>query len=1517
MDVAKQNVANIYPLTSLQEGFLFHALANMDDSYIQQIVYVLKGQFDEARFTQVWQQLIDRHDILRTAFIHTGADRPLQLVLKKRKPVLETFDLRHSDADGQNKRRQQLKLRDRRRGFQLDKDCLMRFTLLYLSDDLTEVIWSHHHIILDGWSLGILLNEYTTLYENPLADLPYSPPFAGYVKWLEQKDRQKSRAYWRQYLDDYQNEIKLPFTLPYPASDNQRVRAAFELPKDLVDGIQHLSRQLQVSLNSILQGVWAILLAKYNDCDDVVFAVAVSGRPGEIEHVEQMVGLFINTIPVRIKLTPELTIAELFAQIQTQSLQSEQHHYSPLQTIQNEHPLKNRLLSTHLTFENFPLDERFKQMTEADADASGLQVQNAEVIERTHYPLDIQFLPSASGLKVQMAYSADYQPDMHLRIEQHLNYLLEQICQSVEARLSTVSLLTAAEKQVLIARSEAGVKVFVFESLLQSFNQVVTRQGDNTALVFEDKSMTYSELNHAANVLAQRLYQQGLQAGDFVGLCFDRSMHPVVAILGVLKGGMVYVPMDPSLPIERMKFMAQDSGIKLLLSDEANQARIQQFTVTSLLLDLNEMSMAAEPTSLQQWSAQPESPAYVIYTSGSTGQPKGVLVSHGNMARLFSAADQLFDFNADDTWCLFHSFGFDFSVWEIWGALRYGAKLVIVPYWLARSPADFHHLLQAEKVSVLNQTPTAFNQLIEHDQQSTAKLDALRYVIFGGEKLDFRCLAPWFKAYSAQPQLINMYGITETTVHVTFKKITPELAQWHCSNIGQALPDLQVYVLDHLGQLCAPGVPGELYVGGAGVCLGYLNRAELTAERFVHLPQIHAGERLFYRTGDAGRVLDNGDLEYLGRLDQQVQFHGYRIELGEIEQAFMRVAGVDQVVVLVKQDAEGEQTIIAFYTGQSSQAIESSNLREQLSQSLPAYMIPGQLRHIEQFPLTANGKVDKNALTELPLSEQKNYQPATNTAEQILVQIWANLLPAEQVGIHDDFFALGGDSIQAIRVVSALRKQGFAIEVQDIFRYPTVYQLAPWLTKVEQSKERNQIVGEIPLTPVQHWFFQHNGEYSHHFNHSALLEASSGRWQALWVEQAWNQLLQHNDALRCSFKQNEQTVQAVILSAQDVSLKVQTLSLMAEDDVEQAMVQYADKIQAGFDLNKPPLVALVIFQCPTGDRLLIVIHHLLVDGVSWRILLEDFSELYQGMETGQACTLTHISDGYADWAQGLADYSKSRQLLTELPYWNDVISKAEPQPWTEHSCLYQQAKTIQHTFDRELTQQLLEQANSRFSTTTEELLLAALVPTLHAWRGIQSSLLLLEGHGREAVVQGVEISRTIGWFTALYPFALQNIVGRDLGYQIKAVKENLRNVPGKGIGYGILQYLTEAKLRAGQSLAFQPCLVFNYLGRFDDQDQSGIYRVLKNDVGLAVSSQARRPAALEYSAMFLGDQLLIDWRYDTQCFDQTEIEKLATLYQQNLQLVIELCTAGEKKEITPSDLTYNDLTLDELDDIFS
>lgn len=586
---------------------------------------------------------------------------------------------------------------------------------------------------------------------------------------------------------------------------------------------------------------------------------------------------------------------------------------------------------------------------------------------------------------------------------------------------------------------------FPYETLHRSFERQADRTPDAIAVQFGSNHSTYRELDERSNQLARLLSLRGLERDSLVAICLERSLELIVSMLAVLKAGAGYLPLDPSYPSERLGFILEDANPSVILMEEALADQVRQSGRSVICLDKDRELIAGQQSSRLHDRASLDNLAYVIYTSGSTGKPKGVMVNHGNVSRLLQATAPWFNFNSADVWTLFHSSAFDFSVWEIWGCLLTGGRLVCVPYWVTRSPRDFYSLLAKERVTVLNQTPAAFYQLIQVEESGTVEQLALRYVIFGGEALNFANLRPWFDRHGdRKPQLINMYGITETTVHVTYRPITAKDALTETrSLIGAPIPDLRLYLLDSELQPVAPGATGEIYVGGAGVALGYLNRPELTAERFVPDRFAQGSGARMYKSGDLGRRTDDGDIEYLGRGDMQVKIRGFRIELGEIEATLANHPGVQQAVALARNDGPGEPKLVAYVVAKAGQVPTADELRDFLKQKLPAHMVPFAYIHMDSLPLTVNGKIDRKHLPPPAASVPAEAESASSPLEKRIIDIWRGVLDVRHVGAGDNFFDLGGDSLLLAAVHARLQKElNVDIPITDLFEFPTVRSLA-------------------------------------------------------------------------------------------------------------------------------------------------------------------------------------------------------------------------------------------------------------------------------------------------------------------------------------------------------------------------------------------------------------------------------------------------------------------------------------------
>jgi amino acid adenylation domain-containing protein len=1041
---------SIYPLTALQQGMLYHTLAEPNSGVnIEQVICHLPEVVEADALRAAWERLLARHGVLRTRFRWEGVEAPLQEVPAAVNLAWTECDWSLLQPAEQEALFEGFLHADRRRGFSLEQAPLLRVALLRLGAENCRLVWTFHHAILDGRCYPTLLQEvfadYAAARRGEAFHAPARPEYRAFVEWLNQRDAAASDEFWREQLSGVVAATPLPVDRSAPPASTVENEprlgvATARVPAATVQRLRALAAAHDFTLGTLLQGAWALLLARHSGATDVVFGATRACRKEGPPGVEAMIGLLINTVPLRVPIACQASLLSCLQDLRARWLAIRAHEQAPLPRIQrmSDVPPGLPIFDSLVVIENYRITDRLRELDPAWAR------RTVEMREQTNYALTLAVGVNCEiGLRLfydRRRYQPDFAGGLLAELQEFFTAMLQNPHQTLAAVLEQ---RPAADSAPSPARRVFPPR----ETLISLFEAQVRKTPDRIALTGVATQLTYRELDARAEALARRLRARGVAPEVRVGLFVDRSPELIVAIVAILKAGGAYVPIDPTYPPERISFLLADAGAGVLVTHNGLESRLPPNHARIVRVDEpGDEPAAAAPST----PAKPDSLAYVIYTSGSTGKPKGVEITHHNVVRLFQGAAEWFDFGAEDVWTMFHSPAFDFSVWEIWGALLYGGRLVIVPYGVSRSPADFLQLLARERVTVLNQTPSAFRQLqfAEAENPPPGGL-ALRYVVFGGEALDVRGLRPWFERHGdARPKLVNMYGITETTVHVTVRPLTKADTDGG-SVIGVPLPDLQLYVLDAERRPVAPGETGELYVGGAGLARGYLNRPELTAERFIPSPFV-PGQRL-YRTGDLARPLAHGDLEYLGRGDQQVKIRGFRIELGEIESVLADFAGVRGAVVVARADGAGDKRLIAYLAADLQRRPSAAQLREHCGTRLPDYMVPAAFVVLERLPLTAHGKIDRATLPEPPAERPDLASPyiAPRTeAERTIAAAWCNVLNLECVGLDDNFYELGGDSLSLVTLVGRLRTVGYpAVTITDFFQYPTVGALARHLGK--------------------------------------------------------------------------------------------------------------------------------------------------------------------------------------------------------------------------------------------------------------------------------------------------------------------------------------------------------------------------------------------------------------------------------------------------------------------------------------
>ncbi|MEG5038381.1 MULTISPECIES: amino acid adenylation domain-containing protein [unclassified Microcoleus] len=1254
----------------------------------------ITGQLNAEALRQSIEKIIERHEVLRTAFAAVEG-QPIQVVAAAGDWTLPLIDLSDRSPDDREVEVQRLSASSAREPFDLGQSSLLRAKLLRLDETEHVLLLTVHHIVFDGWSLGVFLRELAEFYQAFSSnDLPLLSPlpiqYADFATWQRQQLQgeilETQLGYWKQQLSGSLPILNLPTDFPRPAVQTfQGARQTWELPKDLSLALAGLGQQEKATLFMTLLAAFKTLLYRYTGQTDILVGSPIANR--NRSEIEALIGFFVNTLVLRSDLNGNPTFRELLRSVREVALGAYAHQDVPIEKLVEELQPERDLSYSPLFQVGFALQNGLTQTLELP----GLTLNSHEIDTGTaNFDLMLFLEETERGLTATWEYSTNlFQPSTIARMHGHFQILLEGIIANADTRISELPLLSDRERhQLLIEWNNTQVDYPKDSTIHQLFEAQVERTPDAIAVVFEDQKLTYRELNKRANQVAHYLQKVGVKPEVLVGICTERSLDTIVGLLGILKAGAAYVPLDPANPSERNAFILQDASVSVLLTQEKLLGSLSKYSGQVVCLDADCPAIAQNSTDNPNSHPTAENLAYVIYTSGSTGQPKGVLVTHGNVVRLFAATQSWYNFSESDVWTLFHSYAFDFSVWEMWGALIYGGRLVIVPYLVARSPIAFYELLCRERVTVLNQTPSAFRQLMQAEESvQTGNNLSLRWVIFGGEALELPSLKPWFDRHGDRsPQLVNMYGITETTVHVTYRPLSLADLNGLGSVIGCAIPDLQLYILDKNRQLVPVGIPGEMYVGGAGVARGYLNRPDLTAERFISNLFSENPEARLYKTGDLARYLPNGDIEYLGRIDTQVKVRGFRIELGEIEAQLNRHPAVRESAVLLREDAPGDKRLVAYIVAASEPTIAARELRAFLKENLPEYMLPSAFVLLEALPLTPNGKVDRKALrapdTEnFPLNVA--FAPRTRE-EQLLAEIWSQVLGLKQVGIRDNFFELGGHSLLATQLIAKVR-EAFQVELplRSLFQSPTVESLAEAIAiaKAQQAIESRpiaQLPGIVPdpqnrwepfpLNEMQqaYWIGRNNFFEMGNVAIHGYVEIEGDDIDLERFSLAWQRLVERHDMLRAIVHPDGQ--QQILETVPAYAIPVLDLRGQSPEAVNSQL----EAIRESLSHQVLPLDRWPLFEIRASllsdrrIRLHVSIDALCIDGWSYQILFRDLVTFYRNPNAaipyGIAPLHAPLQLSFRDYVLAAIALQDSSFFQQSLEYWKNRLATLPPAP---------------------------------------------------------------------------------------------------------------------------------------------------------------------------------------------------------------------------------------------------------------
>ncbi|MED1146290.1 non-ribosomal peptide synthetase [Bacillus paralicheniformis] len=1492
-----------YPVSSAQKRM--YVLQQLEDGgvgYNMPAALKLTGPLDRARLDEVFRQLIRRHESLRTSF-ETGADgEPVQRI--------------HDDVPFQLM--ELAAAEDFVRPFRLQEAPLFRATLVKEAEESHLLLVDMHHIISDGVSVGTLIREFSELYANRTLH-PLRIQYKDYAVW-QQAFKQgeaynRQEAYWLKQLDGELPVLELPADNARPAVRSfAGDHVSFSLDADTSFGLYKIARDNGCTLYMVLLAAYSTLLARLSGQEDIIIGSPIAGRPHK--DLEPVIGMFVNTLAIRTQPAENKCFSNFLREVRETALEAFEHQNYPFEELVDRLDVvrdmsRNPLFDAMLVVQNMDRQELF---------LDGLHIQPADMPQTgAKFDLTLQVSEGDERIHFRFEYASSlFKQDTIERWASHFTTMLQHIVHAPQTALPAISMLTAKEQQLLMTNfnrmpEQHGPNITVHEL----FARQAAKSPSATALITREGVLTYQELDEWSNKIARTLQNQGIGPDLTVGIMIPKSPGLIAAVLGTWKAGGAYVPIDLGYPDERKQYVLADSGAKLLITDKKAIHQVPDgFKGEVLLIE----DVQEQDTSPILTASGPDHLAYIIYTSGTTGNPKGVMVEHRGVAYTVQWRSAFYEFHDHDIALQLSSFSFDAFVTSMFAPLISGVQTVIPAEEEAKDILAIKQYLADYGITHMNLVPILYRTLL--DVLQPEDVQTLRLVTLGGEAIEPNLLE---RSFSLSPdiEISNEYGPTESSITATAAR---RLKREENITIGRPIGYTNVYILkgDHLQPI---GVTGELCITGPGLARGYINLPEQTAKAFVQDP-FHPDQRM-YRTGDLAKWLPDGTLQYVGRMDEQVKIRGYRIEIKEVEAALSGLAVVKEAAVVDSVTAAGHKELCAYIVVEDG--ADCGMVRKALAKKVPSYMVPAFFQTLDALPTMPNGKLNKPALAKIPHkgeTRQTFTAPATDI-EKELAAIWRGVLGVDKIGIVESFFELGGDSIKALQVSARLHQSGKQLAVKDIFSHPTIQELAPYVRLSQQPISQASVEGEMTWSPVQKWFLSQDIKEAHHFNQSVMLHRSNPLDEDA-LRKTLKAITVHHDALRLICAKDEQgnlrlyNRPANIGEDQLYNLRIFNLAGEPKDH-EHIIKHQVRELQKAMDLENGPLVQVGLFRSSEGDDLFLAIHHLAVDGISWRIILEDLASVYEQAIRGDDIALPPKTASFQTYTEQLAKYAESRRLLQQADYWraieqHETVALPKDQTHIDKTAL-KKRNTVSFTLAQQETDAILKDVHNAYNTDTQDLLLASAVLAIWQWVPQKALKIALEGHGRQSEAAHHDISRTVGWFTSIYPVLLQlepnTWDDHHEEYMIRALKitkDTLRRIPDKGFGYGVLKYMTppeKAKIKFGKA----PDITFNYLGQFEignraqtETEQLDAFTFSPLGGGEDITGTWKREQSLDISALVAEGKLTVNMTYETGRFQKKTIERLSQDCQYYLRKLMNHCLGKTETEKTVSDFDDRELT---------
>ena len=1485
----------------------------------------IKGPIQRSILEKAIRFIIERHEILRTTF-HTVDGRAIQNIHDIMPFSLAYKDLSYASNDVKEQMAQKLISKLSRKTLNLSVGPLLHAQLIQLSTDESIFGIVLHHIITDGWSNIIFVRELSAAYDAFLTNQKPNLPalkiqYADYAYWQRQlfddAFLQNQLDFWKSYLKNSPPLLDLPTDFPRTGQQALGKRYYFNFGVELSAKIRSCCKSGGKTTFMFLMSAFQVLLHHYSRQKDILVGITTANRSSkELEH---LIGFFVNTLVIRNQMSEDDTFSDILRKNQEYSglvlnnqdvpfekiidaLEVERNlEYSPIFQVMFSFQSKEmqKVPSTSLNIKPYRTDsgtakfdillEMYDTETLQGAIEYNARLFREESIEKM---LD--------GLRTICNYAVD-----------HPNYNLRDF-----------TLLTKDEQKKVLYTWNDTAKDYgppIWAALM------VQRQAEKKphapALAFDGTNITYEHFCKKVNRLAHLLVEKGVRPDTLVGVCMDRSVEMVVALHAIVAAGGAYVPFDPAHPLDRTRFMVKDSAIKMMLTQEGLAEKFNGFGIKTVVCQNDDEWLKTYPETLPKVDLHPDNLAYMIYTSGSTGKPKGALLTHGGLLNRILWMQDAYKLSSSDKVLQKTPYSFDVSVWEFFWPLMFGAQLIVARPQGHKDTAYLTDLIRKERITTIHFVPPMLQVFLQ--DTNAAQCISLKRVICSGEALSYDLQEKFYNTYN-QARLYNLYGPTEASIDVT-SYACPRVEQNNrLVPIGKPIANTQIYILNQALSPVPVGVAGELHIAGKNLARGYADRPALTAEKFIPDPFSEKPGARMYKTGDLCSYLPDGEIKYIGRIDHQVKVRGFRIELGEIEAILNEHPNINACTAMVREMSSREKVIIAYLQADNDEKPGIADLRAHIANTLPDYMIPAHFVYLEKIPLTSNGKVDRKALP-LPQDAEKPklktaYVAPINQTEKILCTLWADILHVDKVGTHDNFFELGGDSIIGIQLIAAAAREGLLLTPRHLFEYPTVEGLASVASKgVAIKADQTMQKGTFPLLPITHWFIEQGLARTDHWNQSLMLK-SERRLDPQILEQIVGHIYLHHDALRLALHDNvlEFTKAEDVIPFEYFDLRNESKNVALRE-----LAKDVRRIQSGHNLEEGKIFFCAYFSMPVGetDRLFISIHHIGVDGLSWRIIMEDIQLLYSQLSNGRDAKLPQKTTSIAYWANALQKYADRDEIRAEQIFWKNQLTHdfARIKPdvvlgKADEASLKKERLTFDNTFTLQLFQDVLQAYNMHI----DEMLLSALLQMLYRESGTKAMLVDMEGHGRETVLPEVDLSRTIGWFTSIYPVALIPHDVDDPGILLREVKEQFRSIPQNGFGYGLLRYIsTDASVRQAMAELPQAEILFNYLGRFENNSATNGFAPAPDETGDDHGLENNRKYLLEITASVINGELQLDFNYSANRFNPDSIRRLAAYFKEGLKSLSAHCLQVEDGGYTPSDFSAAGVGQDELDDILS